>query len=142
MWNGLSWPRCSYICVCVCVFCRCEKWVELSGNEQIIEKFKNHGSSAVTKTFRVCSEHFKRNDYVRYSDKKKWVSCAMWCVLWLTWPIVLLLSGCCLKDPSPLYNQIIQHIIVLHIGTIWVCWLFVLTTLLETTNLIDCFQSL
>jgi len=121
-----STAPCNCTCVCVCAsFCRCQQWVELSGNEQIIEKFKNRGPSAVTKTFRVCSEHFKRNDYARFTDKKRWISCVLWYALWLTWPVVLLLSGCCLKDPYPLYNRIVRHTLVLqHVWTIWVCWPF------------------
>jgi len=54
-------------------FRRCKQWVELCQNDKVIQKFKNHGSSQVSKSFRICSEHFKREDYVLWTSKKKWV---------------------------------------------------------------------
>lgn len=50
---------------------RCKQWVELCQNDKVIQKFKNHGSSQVSKSFRICSEHFKREDYVLWTSKKK-----------------------------------------------------------------------
>lgn len=52
-------------------FLRCKQWVELCQNDKVIQKFKNHGSSQVSKSFRICSEHFKREDYVLWTSKKK-----------------------------------------------------------------------
>ncbi|XP_050542574.1 52 kDa repressor of the inhibitor of the protein kinase-like [Daktulosphaira vitifoliae] len=49
----------------------CKQWVELCQNDKVIQKFKNHGSSQVSKSFRICSEHFKREDYVLWTTKKK-----------------------------------------------------------------------
>ncbi|XP_027854104.1 52 kDa repressor of the inhibitor of the protein kinase-like isoform X1 [Aphis gossypii] len=49
----------------------CKQWVELCQNDKVIQKFKNHGSSQVSKSFRICSEHFKREDYVLWTSKKK-----------------------------------------------------------------------
>ncbi|KAL4111916.1 hypothetical protein QTP88_015783 [Uroleucon formosanum] len=74
----------------------CKQWVELCQNDKVIQKFKNHGSSQVSKSFRICSEHFKREDYVLWTSKKK----SVYLPTYILYSILLLLLLLLLSSSS------------------------------------------